>query len=94
MVAQRVEVRPEFRWIWRAWEALHDDRVQSVEGVAAPMGGTLIRTRPGRIPWTTVRFWATHEELTRAEMELLRICLRAMDDVYLRHWQRISRLPS
>jgi hypothetical protein len=88
-----VDIRPEFRWLWRAWNALHDDRVHLVEGVGAPMGGMIIRSRPSRIPWSVVRLWARHHRMTHAELQLLYACIRAMDDVFLEDWQRKAGKP-
>lgn len=89
-----MEIRPEFRWLWRAWNALHDDRVHLVEGVATPMGATIIRSRPSRIPWTVICRWARYHRMTRAEQQLLHACIRAMDDVFLEDWQRRAGKPS
>lgn len=79
---------PQYRWIWRAWHTLHDDRSYVVEGVSAGLGGTVIRSRPGRIPWGRVERWARFEALTRPEMQLLYAGIRAMDDAFLADWQR------
>ncbi|WP_202208846.1 hypothetical protein [Gluconobacter sp. Gdi] len=77
---------PEWLWIWRAWRRLSAERGQSTEGFMVPMGGGLIQSRPGSIPWTAVRAWADHHGLSLEEMALLDRCLVAMDRVYASHW--------
>jgi hypothetical protein len=86
--ATRVDVLPQFRWIWHAWHSLHDDRAFLVEGVSAALGATIIRSRPGRIPWSRVRLWARFHRMTRSETQLLYAGIRSMDDVFLEDWQR------
>ncbi|WP_249212088.1 hypothetical protein [Gluconobacter cerinus] len=80
--------KPELVWIWRAWHRLSSERSTETTGIMAPMGGSIIQSRPGYIPWTVTRAWAEHHELSVAEMALLDRCLVAMDDVFRAYWTR------
>jgi hypothetical protein len=78
---------PWLDWIWAAWHRLNDERGMEVHGVGMPMGGTIIKSRPRRIPWTAVRAWSRHHRHSPDDMELLDHCLMAMDEEYLAWWQ-------
>jgi len=43
---------------------------------------------PGPIPWTAMAVWAEYHNYNQAEMALLDHCFKAMDMVYLQHFQR------
>lgn len=84
----RTEPDPQWVWIWRAWHRLSSERTERVEGVMMPMGGGVIHSCPGHIPWTAVRAWADHHDLSAAEFILLDRCLMAMDTTFATHWRK------
>jgi hypothetical protein len=65
-------------WIWRAWHRLSDDRPR--------YGGGMGPSVPGRIPWMVVQAWSRHHRLHRGEMQMLDLCLGAMDAAYIAWW--------
>lgn len=79
----RIEVQPEYAWIWRAWQRLSADRPLAIHGAMMPMGGGIIRSIERRIPWTVVMKWAAWHELDRAETGLLDLCICALDAIYI-----------
>lgn len=54
--------------------------------MGAPMGGVLIKSVPGKIPWTSVLAWATAHDYTPDDRDMLDRCIQAMDAVYLEWW--------
>ena len=78
---------PSLDWIWDAWLRLHKgDRPHMTIGIGVPMGGTMIKPQPGRLPWTVLRIWADHHAYSDADFDLFDTCVQAMDDEYLRWW--------
>lgn len=75
---------PEWDWIWEAWWRLNDDRHTEVSGMGMPMGGTVIQSRPRRIPWTAVDRWCERYGYGQDQSDLFDECLMAMDAVYIR----------
>lgn len=73
----KAEIDPEYHWIWRCWRRLGADRPQ--------YGGGLGPSVPGDIPWSLVRLWAEHHEMSRAQFNFLDHCIQAMDRTY-RAW--------
>lgn len=82
---------PWLMWVWRAWHALHHDRPLEVMGMAAPMGGMMIRSRPGRIPWTAVKIYADHHDIPADDMDVLVHLLGEMDGEYQAYWAERMR---
>lgn len=87
-----MDPQPEFMWIWRAWHRLSASRQRLTQGFGVPLGGTVIESSPGMIPWEVVQAWAQHHGYTHAEMALLDRCIVAMDQVFIEDWaQRMKR---
>lgn len=72
--------------MWRAWHALHADRGHTIEGMAAPLGGMMLRSIPGRIPWTAIIRYADWHEYGREQTNILMRLLGDMDKIYLDWW--------
>lgn len=78
-------------WTWRAWNALHHERPHTTEGMAAPMGGTMIRSVPGRITWSSVIRYAEHHGYGHAQTEFLLRVLEKLDETFLEWWSEHAR---
>jgi hypothetical protein len=81
-------VAPGNRWIWNAWQSLHDERPYIVQGMSSPMGVTIIQSRPGNIPWSRLHLWAQHHGMSPAELHLLHTVVRKMDAAFREDWER------
>ncbi|MFT8245194.1 hypothetical protein [Roseomonas sp. BN140053] len=57
-----------------------------MSGVAAPMGGMILKSRPGRIPWSAVDRWCRRQGYGREDQDLLWRLLRVMDSEFLAWW--------
>lgn len=62
--------------IWDAWWTLHPDRPMAAGGMGPPV--------PGRIPFRDMVLWCDRHGFD--DLDLLRRCFTAMDQVYLDHW--------
>jgi len=65
---------------------LRDDRQHTVFGVAQPMGAMVLKSRPGRIPWSAIDRWCQRHRLNDADAVFIERCVRILDDVYLTWW--------
>lgn len=79
--------------MWRAWQALHAERSHRVEGVAAPLGGMVIRSRPGVTPWTAIDRYARRHGYHGEVFDFLVECLSAMDAHYIEWWAEKQEAP-
>jgi hypothetical protein len=70
----------------RAWHRLHDERPHTLAGYAAPMGAMILKSRPGRIPWTVVDRWSDRHGLAADEASFLDRCIAILDSEYLAWW--------
>lgn len=76
-------VAPEWRWIWRAWHRLDDER----KWIAGGMGPS----QPAGIPWSAVRAWAADHGMDGETADLLDHGIQAMDGVYRKWWVENTR---
>jgi hypothetical protein len=70
----------------RAWNRLHDERPHTVAGYAAPMGAMVLKSRPGRIPWTAINRWCERHAMPADDAEFLDRCIAVLDSEYLAWW--------
>ena len=54
--------------------------------MAAPLGGMMLRSIPGRIPWTAIIRYADWHEYGREQTNILMRLLGDMDKIYLDWW--------
>ncbi|MEQ1910801.1 MAG: hypothetical protein ABMA15_18415 [Vicinamibacterales bacterium] len=99
MLAGRIEDPPEIEtawdWIWRAWWTLgKGDRPMITEGIGAPMGGTLIRSAPGFIPWSVMQRWIEVHDLDDVDGALLQHCVALMDQELIAWWREANKVES
>jgi hypothetical protein len=57
-------------------------------GFAAPLGGMILRSQPGAIPWLTMAEWCDRHDYGAEEAEWLISLVTAMDAEYLEWWRR------
>jgi hypothetical protein len=50
------------------------------------MGGMMLKSKPGRIPWTVIDAWCRSRGYGTLESDTLERCLAIMDDEYLKWW--------
>lgn len=55
------------------------------------MGGVMIRSVPGALPWTAVQKWIEAHGMAETRAETLRHCLTEMDKVFLEHWHEKAK---
>lgn len=77
---------PWLDWLWEAWNRLRDEAQPEVMGLVAPMGGTMIVSKPRRIPWTAMKAWSEDHDYSIEDREMLERCLTEMDAEYLVWW--------
>lgn len=86
-------IDPTWDWIWEAWWRLHNgDRRSLVQGLSAPLGGTVIRSEPDFLPWTVVRQWAREHRLSQSSARLLDECVQAMDETFRKWWFEANKV--
>lgn len=84
--ADRPESHPWLDWIWTAWNRLSDERPSEVIGMAMAMGGMSIRSKPLRIPWTSVLAWSRYHGHSPDDLAFLDHCICEMDTEYMNWW--------
>ncbi len=57
-----------------------------------PMGGTIIRSEPGFIPWTAIQRWVEVHDVGPEDAELLDQCFQAMDVEFKRWWTENNKV--
>lgn len=77
---------PHLDWIWEAWWRLGDERPHIVTGMSAPMGGSIIRSIPGKIPWSVIAHWCDAHGHGDEDRDVMDRCIQSMDAVYLNWW--------
>lgn len=77
--------KPGWDWIWDAFWRLDTERPWKVQGVGS-MAGTIIMAIPGAIPWTAIARWCDAHERTPEDRDLLEVCVRKMEAIYLPWW--------
>lgn len=87
------ETPPPDRWecIWEAFWRLDTDRPHRTQGMAAPMGGSLIMSVPGPIPWTVLQDYCDRTGQSPEDRDLMEVCIRKMEDIYLPWWLEKNR---
>lgn len=80
------DAAPWLDWIWEAWWRLSDERPHIVTGMSAPMGGSLIRSVPGKISWSSVARWCDAHGYGDEDRDMMDRCIQSMDAVYLQWW--------
>ena len=73
-------------WIWDAFWRLEPDRPRHTQGMAAPMGGTLVMAVPGHMPWTVLERWCRAHGRSDDDRDLMEVCIRKMDEIWLPWW--------
>lgn len=73
-------------WIWDAWWRLSDERPHIVSGMSAPMGATLIKSIPGKIPWSVVDHWCSAHGYDDDDRDMMDACIQSMDAIFLDWW--------
>jgi hypothetical protein len=46
----------------------------------------VLKSRPGRIPWSAIDRWCQRHGLSEGEALFVERCVRILDDVYLTWW--------
>lgn len=83
---------PWLDWIWVAWNRLRDEVPPETVGMSSPLGGTVITSKPRRIPWSAIRTWSEDHSHDDEDRDMLDRCLMAMDLEYLAWWDERERL--
>jgi hypothetical protein len=82
---------PGWDWIWDAFWRLEGDRLWKVQGVSTPMGATMVMSVPGPIPWSVLVRWCDEHDRGPDDRDLLEVCVRAMDAIFLPWWHNRHR---
>lgn len=68
---------------WRAWSELCSERPYYSVGHVIPMGATIIKLRPGPIPWSAIQAWCDRARCTIDDREFTVPLILAIDRAYL-----------
>lgn len=71
--------------VWRAWCDLGTERPFIVSGYSVPMGGTVIQSRPGPIPWSKMQEWCDRAGCNSEDRDYIVPLIVAIDQEYIAH---------
>jgi hypothetical protein len=84
---------PGTEFVWEAFWRLHHDRSTEIRGFAFPMGGMILQSVPGRIPFSAVHGYAQRFGIIGEDFDLLIALIQPLDLEYL-EWDREKREAS